>query len=675
MTRKFAKLEADLGPRPRMALVIEDQMVREIWVNGRAPTITIRDYDWGETDTEPRIDSFGHPYTFIRWRRPAWALGLSLYPPEQEDLSMAQPKLRTIPLDQLHISSLNMRHGRKKPEIDDILPSIRKNGIRQTLLVRPEGDGYGVVAGRRRFFALCVVAEERGTNPRIPCAIMEADDDAAAIEASLIENVARLPATDLEQFNAFGKLAKEGRTASEIAEHFGVTELKVKRILALANLKPAIRALLGKGEIAGSTAQALTLATKDQQAEWLRLFQSDNERAPMGHHCRAWVTGGESITTDVALFDVDTYEGEIRTDLFGCESVFANAAEFWKAQSAAIAERIEQYLADGWFDVQVLERGHYFSRYSHTVRPRTKRGRVYVEVLNNGAVAFHEGYVTEAEARKLDRAARDEEEQPKATRPEMTKAMADYLAQHRHGAARATLLRHPAIALRLMVAHALVGSELWRVESHDYYTKKEAVMESLATSQAAAEMAAGQKAVAQMFEAHGIASVRSNGDAYHLCEVFAALLGMDDAEILQILTVTMAKTLAAGTSVVEAVAVAAETEMATYWKPDAAFFDLLRDKRAINGMVAEIASPSTAKGCLTDTATVQKQIIANRISGEGCEANPDWRPRWMQMPPSAYVDGAGSAPIEAWDRIRGLFDDSDTDHEPGDEAAAEPVAA
>ena len=162
---------------------------------------------------------------------------------------MAQPALKTIPIEQLHISKLNMRHGRKAPDVSDILPSIREKGIRQTLLVRPEGDGFGVVAGRRRFHALQVIAAETGKPVMVPCAIMEADDDAAAVEASLIENVARLPATEMEQYNAFGKLAQSGRTVDEIAGHFGVTELKVRRILALANLSGPIRALYAKDEI------------------------------------------------------------------------------------------------------------------------------------------------------------------------------------------------------------------------------------------------------------------------------------------------------------------------------------------------------------------------------------------------------------------------------------------
>ena len=63
-------------------------------------------------------------------------------------------KLKDIPLTQLSISKLNMRAKDKDPDISDILPSIRQHGVHQTLLVRPEGDGFGILAGRRRFHAL-----------------------------------------------------------------------------------------------------------------------------------------------------------------------------------------------------------------------------------------------------------------------------------------------------------------------------------------------------------------------------------------------------------------------------------------------------------------------------------------------------------------------------------------
>lgn len=66
-----------LGPRPGVTFVIENQMVTEIWVAGRAPRITLRDYDWGQSDLHPCFDREGYPFTPITWRGPAWKLGLS----------------------------------------------------------------------------------------------------------------------------------------------------------------------------------------------------------------------------------------------------------------------------------------------------------------------------------------------------------------------------------------------------------------------------------------------------------------------------------------------------------------------------------------------------------------------------------------------------------------------
>jgi ParB family transcriptional regulator, chromosome partitioning protein len=71
------------SPRPRVTLVVEDARIVEIWVEGRAPLIAVRDYDWGETDPGASRDEDGVPFSDINWRGPAWALGLSLYPPAQ----------------------------------------------------------------------------------------------------------------------------------------------------------------------------------------------------------------------------------------------------------------------------------------------------------------------------------------------------------------------------------------------------------------------------------------------------------------------------------------------------------------------------------------------------------------------------------------------------------------
>ncbi|CAH2398182.1 hypothetical protein MES5069_190146 [Mesorhizobium escarrei] len=38
-------------------------------------------------------------------------------------------QLAHIPLDRLNISALNMRHGKRAPDLSDILPSVRARGV------------------------------------------------------------------------------------------------------------------------------------------------------------------------------------------------------------------------------------------------------------------------------------------------------------------------------------------------------------------------------------------------------------------------------------------------------------------------------------------------------------------------------------------------------------------
>ncbi len=66
-----------------------------------------------------------------------------------------------IDQDKLSVSKTNMRYGKKVPDVTDILPAVRKRGVIQTLLVRPNSpDGhFEIVAGSRRFHAARIVAQ------------------------------------------------------------------------------------------------------------------------------------------------------------------------------------------------------------------------------------------------------------------------------------------------------------------------------------------------------------------------------------------------------------------------------------------------------------------------------------------------------------------------------------
>ena len=100
-------------------------------------------------------------------------------------------KLQHIELSELKTTRLNVRKKGAK-EIGDLLPSIRAQGLLQPLLVRPNCEGFEIIAGQRRFHALQTLAAEDDKADPVPCLVMAEGDDAAAVEASLAENIARL---------------------------------------------------------------------------------------------------------------------------------------------------------------------------------------------------------------------------------------------------------------------------------------------------------------------------------------------------------------------------------------------------------------------------------------------------------------------------------------------------
>jgi ParB family transcriptional regulator, chromosome partitioning protein len=197
--------------------------------------------------------------------------------------------LHHIPLADLTLSKLNVRrHGAK--DIDSLASSIAALGLIQPLLVRAKADGFEIVAGQRRYLAMKKLnAEGAPETDTVPCVVMDATDDAAAIEASLAENVARLPMDEVDQYEAFAALKKQGLDEADIAAHFAISELVVQRRLAIAHLHPDIRRLYRTGEIDAKTLHLLTLATKDRQKAWLTLQRDPEQTPPPPWQLKAWL--------------------------------------------------------------------------------------------------------------------------------------------------------------------------------------------------------------------------------------------------------------------------------------------------------------------------------------------------------------------------------------------------
>ncbi len=580
-------------------------------------------------------------------------------------------QLENIDLAKLSVSPANMRNAKKPPDISDILPSVRVRGVLVPLLVRPNvsADTFEIVAGRRRYHAATTVAEEGGSDGPLPCAILEEGDDAAALEASLIENLVRENPDEVTQWEQFTQLVKKGRKASEIADTFGMDEKMVGRILALGNLLPPIRKAYGREEIDAATVRHLTLASKAQQKSWLALFKDEESYAPRGTQLKAWLFGGASISVSAAIFDMAGFKGQIVSDLFAEDGYFADADQFWEAQSAAIEAKKAEYLEDGWSDVQIIPPDSYFQTWDHEKTTKRKGGRVYIDVSAKGEVTFHEGYLTAKEARVRETGQVDSTTE-KPTRPEITGPMAEYVNLHRHAAVRCELAASPYVALRVMVAHAICGSPLWNVKVQEQRSRKEAINESIETSVAEARFDERRRAVLAVlgFDADEATVTLGHETRNGISGLLLRLLDVPDAVVMEVLGVVMAETLAAGSELVETLGVHLDVEMADYWTADAAFFDLLRDREILTAILSEIGGGSVAAAHASEKTKIVKGIISDHLTGEnGRDKQEHWVPRWMAFPPSAYTERGGVGTVAAAERAKWLIEeDEPSEPEPQD---------
>ena len=579
-------------------------------------------------------------------------------------------KLDFIDLGKLSVSKANMRYAKKAPDVSDILPTVRARGVIVPLLVRPncDPDAFEIVAGARRFTAAKIVADERsaagGDIDPLPCAILEDGDDAAAIEASLIENIKRLDPDEVTRWETFAKLVREGREIEDISATFGIPEQGVRRILALGNLLPRIRTLYRDKQIDGATIKHLTLASKNQQKAWLALYDDPDAYCPTGYQLKEWLFGGASIKVQNALFDVETSGLAIIADLFGEDRYFADADAFWKQQNAVIEERREAYLDEGWSDVVIVSPSERFHRYEYVKAAKRKGGRIYIDVSANGEVAFHEGYVTSKEAKRLERG--ESIDAPKVARPEVTSTMQTYIDLHRHAATRAALCGHPKVALRLMVAHAIAGSWMWKVKPEPQTCRNDMVKESVETCRAETEFDEKRRAVLALlgFDPERATVTRDSmmlgSDGIGLVPLFLRLLDLPDRAVMDVIVIVIGETLASGGSAVEAVGGEIGVDMARYWQADDAFFECLRDKEVLTRIVAEVAGEPVAEANAKEPGKVLKKIVRDHLDGaNGRPKTENWVPKWLAFPPAAYTARGGVGSVIAHDEVMAARADHD----------------
>jgi len=115
-----------------------------------------------------------------------------------------------IPVDAITPNPSQPRSDFGEEAFQELVQSIRQNGIIQAVIVRRAGDGFELVAGERRWRA----AKAAGLST-VPAQVRNVDS-AKAFELSIIENIQREDLNPIERARAYKRMIETGRDLHEL---------------------------------------------------------------------------------------------------------------------------------------------------------------------------------------------------------------------------------------------------------------------------------------------------------------------------------------------------------------------------------------------------------------------------------------------------------------------------
>jgi ParB family chromosome partitioning protein len=192
--------------------------------------------------------------------RPAKGLGMGLQallgeagrapaPEGQQNESRGGP--REIEIGRIRPNPEQPRILFDEAALEELAESIRERGVLQPILLRPDGDGYIIVAGERRWRAA-----QRAQLHAIPAIVRDIDESTTA-ELALIENIQREDLNPLEEAQGYKQLIKRhGHTQDGVAGLVHKSRSHVANLLRLLELPEFVRQSLLQGDISMGHARA-----------------------------------------------------------------------------------------------------------------------------------------------------------------------------------------------------------------------------------------------------------------------------------------------------------------------------------------------------------------------------------------------------------------------------------
>lgn len=185
-------------------------------------------------------------------KRKALGKGLSALIPDANRLVDGEEQFFQCPIEAIEPNPYQPRQDFSESDMEQMVNSVREQGIITPLLVSRTDKGYQLIAGERRWRA----AQQAGLD-RVPVVVREATPY-TSLALALIENIHRKDLNPIEEAVAYKRLLEEADTTQEsLAKSIGKDRSSVTNLLRLLKLPAFIQKDLIDGRLSMGHARIL----------------------------------------------------------------------------------------------------------------------------------------------------------------------------------------------------------------------------------------------------------------------------------------------------------------------------------------------------------------------------------------------------------------------------------
>ena len=196
-------------------------------------------------------------------KKAALGKGLSALVKETHDEVQGEEpgaEVRELPVGQVHRNPNQPRVQFDEEDLADLTASIKEVGILQPIIVRPDGEGYEIIAGERRYQAACRAGLEK-----VPTLVRETDDT-TSLELALVENIQRSDLNSIEEARAYRELlTRTGMTQDQLAKKLAKSRSAITNALRLLDLPNEVQQFVFDGKLSAGHARAILGVASDEK--------------------------------------------------------------------------------------------------------------------------------------------------------------------------------------------------------------------------------------------------------------------------------------------------------------------------------------------------------------------------------------------------------------------------